>query len=237
MIEILIADDNAILAQQLSNNLTKEKDFKILKISKNGKEAIEDYLSLNLDVLILDLDMPIMNGLEVINYLSNLPSVSDSKDIIVLSGYDYFRSEISNTQKVKYVLKRNTDNNNLLFELIREIKQDQKYKPSFKKDVEKFFNNLNMKSYNKGTLYLKTAMEIVYYTNNEYFNISNLTREIALRNNIPYNHNIQSNMDKTVDSIYKKHCNKETLENIFKTDYQLSTKEFIVRSIDYINKN
>ena len=34
MIDVLIADDSAVQAEQLSNVLSKEKDFKILKISK-----------------------------------------------------------------------------------------------------------------------------------------------------------------------------------------------------------
>lgn len=236
MIEILIADDNAILAQQLSNSLTREKDFKVLKISKNGKEAINDYLSLKPDVLILDLDMPIMNGLEVIDYLTNLQSVSDRKDIIVLSGSDFFRSELSNPQKVKYILKRNTDNS-LLFELIREIKDEQRYKPTFKSDLEELFTNLNLKSYNKGTKYLKYAIEIVYYDNTDDINISNVTHKIALHNNIPHNNTIQSNIDKAVDSIFSKHSNSEILENVFFTSSKISTKEFITRVINYIDCN
>lgn len=236
MIEILIADDNAILAQQLSNSLTKEKDFKVLKISKNGKEAIKDYLSLKPDVLILDLDMPIMNGLEVIDYLTNLQSVSDRKDIIVLSGSEFFRSELSNPQKVKYILKRNTDNS-LLFELIREIKDEQRYKPTFKSDLEELFSNLNLKSYNKGTKYLKYAIEIVYYDNADDINISNVTHKIALHNNIPHTNTIQSNIDKAVDSIFNKHSNSEILENVFFTSSKISTKEFITRVINYIDCN
>ena len=34
MIDVLIADDNAVQTEQLSSVLSKEKDFKILKISK-----------------------------------------------------------------------------------------------------------------------------------------------------------------------------------------------------------
>ncbi len=236
MIEILIADDNAILAQQLSNTLTKEKDFKILKISKNGNEAIEDYLSLNPDVLILDLDMPVMNGFEVIEYLSKLPVVSTKEDIIVLSSYDYFRSEISNTKKVKYVLKRNNENN-ILFDLIREIKTDQNYKPTFKNDLSNLLLTLNLKPYNKGTKYLKKAIEIVYYNNNDDINISNITHQIALHNKIKHTNTIQSNIDKAVNSVYSKYSSKETLNDIFSTTYQLSTKEFISRVITYIDNN
>ena len=237
MIEILVVDDNAILAQQLSNTLTKEKDFKVLKICKNGKEAIDDYLNLQPDALILDLDMPVMNGLEVIDYLTNIPSVSNKKDIIVMSGSDFFRSELSNPQKVKYILKRNNENYNFLFELIREIKQEQKYKPSFRDDLSDLFVSLNMKPYNKGTKYLKKAIEIIYYGDINDINISNITQQIASNDKIKHTNTIQSNIDKTVNSIYKKHSSKEIVNNIFSTTDQLSTKDFINRVITYIDKN
>ena len=65
MIDILIADDNAVLTEQLSKILSREKDFRILKVSKDGVEALSDYFSLKPTVFILDLNLPKMSGIQI----------------------------------------------------------------------------------------------------------------------------------------------------------------------------
>ena len=84
MIDVLIADDSAVQTEQLSNVLSKEKDFKVLKISKDGMEALSDYISLKPTAFILDLNMPKMSGLDIINELSNETNFDSKKNIIVI---------------------------------------------------------------------------------------------------------------------------------------------------------
>ena len=67
MVKIMIADDNRESAQQLCYLLTKEENFKVINISTDGIEALQSYKRLNPDVLLLDLDMPKLNGLELLN--------------------------------------------------------------------------------------------------------------------------------------------------------------------------
>ena len=131
MIDILIADDDAVQTEQLSNVLSKEEDFRVLKISKDGIEAFNDYMKLKPTVFLLDLDMPKMNGLEVIEKLSE-NSIFDSKtNIIVLSGSALFRSQISNPQKIKWIFTKPFINEDLIKE-IREIYNEEYLKENFK---------------------------------------------------------------------------------------------------------
>lgn len=109
MIDILIADDNDTQSKQISNVLSKEKDFKILKISRDGIETLEDYITLKPSVLILDLDMPKINGLDVIEQLSNDTNFDSRKNIIVVSGSTLFRSQICNPKKIKWIFTKPFD--------------------------------------------------------------------------------------------------------------------------------
>jgi DNA-binding NarL/FixJ family response regulator len=73
---ILIVDDNAFIRHMLCE-LFSEADFEVCGEANNGKEAIAKALELYPDLIVLDLAMPIMNGLEAARELKQLmPTVS-----------------------------------------------------------------------------------------------------------------------------------------------------------------
>ena len=86
MSRVLIADDNKNMTLTFSNFLTKEKNIEIIGIVNNGIDALNTYFEKKPDVLLLDLDMPKMNGLEVIEKLSNDVQEKKKNNIIVISG-------------------------------------------------------------------------------------------------------------------------------------------------------
>jgi len=63
-ITILIADDQPLLRQALRNLLEKYEDFKIIAEAGNGEEAVQLATELIPDVVIMDIAMPKLNGLE-----------------------------------------------------------------------------------------------------------------------------------------------------------------------------
>ena len=62
-IRILLADDNRSILADLREELSSE--FKILGAAENREEAIRAVLQLDPDVLILDITMPVLNGIQV----------------------------------------------------------------------------------------------------------------------------------------------------------------------------
>ena len=73
---ILIADDNAYVRQALCQVFKREADFEICGEAENGKEAIAKALELHPDLIVLDLSMPIMNGLDAARELKQvMPTV------------------------------------------------------------------------------------------------------------------------------------------------------------------
>ncbi len=61
---ILIADDREAIRKQVSLILSARPDMEVCAEASNGKEAVEKTRELNPDLVILDITMPVMNGLD-----------------------------------------------------------------------------------------------------------------------------------------------------------------------------
>jgi two-component system, chemotaxis family, protein-glutamate methylesterase/glutaminase len=68
-VRILIVDDSAFVRKALSTMLQSEPDFEIVGVANNGKEAVEKASELKPDIITMDVEMPIMNGLEALKII------------------------------------------------------------------------------------------------------------------------------------------------------------------------
>src|SRR6266851_5369780 len=81
---ILVADYNAFVRQRLCGLFSREADFEVCGEAENGREAIEEAQELHPDLILLDLSMPVMNGLDSARALTRLmPEVP----VIMYSAY------------------------------------------------------------------------------------------------------------------------------------------------------
>ena len=85
-VRILVADDHPIFRDGLRKLLEAEKDFKVIGEASDGGEAVEMAQQLKPDVLLLDLAMPRVPGLEALRQLRN--SVEDIKVILLTAAID-----------------------------------------------------------------------------------------------------------------------------------------------------
>jgi CheY-like chemotaxis protein len=69
---ILVADDNPMIRKMLCRLFEIEEDYDICAEAENGKEAIELALQHRPDLIILDLAMPVLNGLETARELKKI---------------------------------------------------------------------------------------------------------------------------------------------------------------------
>lgn len=72
MINILIADDHQILIDGIRAILESDKKLKVIATAQNGLEVLEVLKSKSADVLLLDLQMPKMDGLETLEHVTKL---------------------------------------------------------------------------------------------------------------------------------------------------------------------
>lgn len=71
MIKVLIADDSAFMRLSIDKMLSREPEFKVVGFCNDGEEVISKIMELKPDVLTLDIEMPKMNGLLVLEKIMN----------------------------------------------------------------------------------------------------------------------------------------------------------------------
>src|SRR5204863_5249518 len=82
---VLLVDDHALLRTGVANIINQEPDLHVVAEAGNGVEAIEAYERHHPDVTLLDLRMPVMEGVEVVRQIRG----RDPKArVIVLTTYD-----------------------------------------------------------------------------------------------------------------------------------------------------
>jgi DNA-binding NarL/FixJ family response regulator len=69
---VLIVDDNPIVRQALCELFTREGDFNVCGEAENGREAVERAQELQPALIVTDLSMPVLNGLEEARVLKKL---------------------------------------------------------------------------------------------------------------------------------------------------------------------
>ena len=82
-IRILLADDHELLRLGLSTLLQFQKDMEIVGCAENGEDALEKTRQLKPDVVVMDLMMPVMNGVEATQRI--LAELPDTKIMLLTS--------------------------------------------------------------------------------------------------------------------------------------------------------
>ena len=82
-IKVLIVDDSVLIRRLIARALEAEKDFKVVGNAANGQEALSLVRSLRPDVVTMDVEMPVLNGLEAVASLMRSTPVP----VVMLSAH------------------------------------------------------------------------------------------------------------------------------------------------------
>lgn len=95
----LIVDDEQPAHLVITSHLSKFEELCLVDSAFNGKEALQYINQSNYDIIFLDIEMPMINGLDVLQSLSQKPAV------IITTAYSNFAFEAYQFDAVDYLLK------------------------------------------------------------------------------------------------------------------------------------
>lgn len=103
-IRVLLVDDHTILRQGLRRLFESEKGFEVVGEARDGREAVERAKEINADVIVMDLAMPALNGLDATRRI--LKAKPEAK-ILILSMYldDDYVTQALEAGVVGYIMK------------------------------------------------------------------------------------------------------------------------------------
>jgi DNA-binding NarL/FixJ family response regulator len=118
MIRVVIVDDQRMMRELLKEYVTVAPDINVIGSASNGKEALEEIRTLKPDVVLMDIEMPVMDGLTTTRMLGNQGSTA--KILVVSANYDdkYLAQALRNGAQ-GYLLK--TTSPTELIEAIRGV--------------------------------------------------------------------------------------------------------------------
>lgn len=126
--KLLIVDDEKLICEWLEYSIKTINSFEIIGIANNGLEALSLYHNTQPDIIVTDLKMPVMDGLELVE---KIRKENDWVQIIILSAYSEFNlaREALRIGANEYILKTEM-NNEILEEILikaqKNLTQTQK---------------------------------------------------------------------------------------------------------------
>jgi DNA-binding NarL/FixJ family response regulator len=116
---ILIVDDNPYVRVALRDHLERNTNWRVCGQAENGKIAVEKVKSLHPDVVILDLQMPVMNGLEAAWEIS---AVAPGTEMIMFTMYGSDQlAKDARAAGIRNVVSKSMGNAEHLLEVLRNL--------------------------------------------------------------------------------------------------------------------
>lgn len=163
---VLVADDNREFCDLLAQYLQSQTDFKLVGVAQNGRQVIELVQSENPDVVVLDIIMPHLDGIGVLEQLNGLGLAKRPRVIMLTAfGQESIAQRVVSLGADYYILK--PFDLAVLAKRIRQIASGQTVKPaaaegrSLDVEVTEVLHEIGIPAHIKGYLYLREAICLV----------------------------------------------------------------------------
>jgi len=119
-ITVILADDHTVVRQGLRALLEAEEDMSVVGEAENGRQAVQMAKRLEPDVVVMDIAMPLLNGLEATRQVSR---ESPKSKVLILSSYsdDEYVQQLTDAGASGYLVKQTAAQD--LVAAIREAKK------------------------------------------------------------------------------------------------------------------
>jgi len=104
-ISVLLADDHTVVRQGLRALLEAEEDMSVVGEAENGRQAVNMAKRLQPDVVVMDIAMPTLNGLEATRQINK---ESRKSKVLILSSYsdDEYVQQLTDAGAIGYLVKQ-----------------------------------------------------------------------------------------------------------------------------------
>lgn len=164
MIRTLIADDNLQYSKSIINSVvSKISETKVDCITTDGIETIEAISKNSFDLVLLDLQMPKINGIEIIEEIKKLNMIKTPKVIIITGDLSLAQYASINGIVCDVILKPESVDS--IYEKILRVVNKIRYETNYDLVKRKVIEDLQKIGYNfkhKGSRYIIEAIMYVY---------------------------------------------------------------------------
>ena len=173
-IEVLLVDDNKDFCNLLEEFLNQQDEFNVAAIAHDGVEALEEIEEHDFDVLVLDVIMPQLDGIGVLEEVKEKGLKDEFKTIMLTAfgqedltqqvvelGADYYILKPFDLDKlasrIKQVMEPASNNGNHDY----IIKKEDQQRVNIEERVTEIMHNIVVPAHIKGYLYLRQAITMV----------------------------------------------------------------------------
>lgn len=157
-ITVVLADDHIIVREGMCSLLKSETDIKVVAQAKDGRETVNLVLSLRPDVVVMDIAMPLLNGMEATRQIL---AAAPATRVLILSAYsdDAYVEHVMALGAAGYLLKQSTSST--LAESIRQVHRGRTcITPSISKHLKRRGKNRSVDESAKQSDVLLTSREL-----------------------------------------------------------------------------
>src|SRR5690606_20320151 len=104
-IRVMIADDNREFCQLLAEYLQSQEDMELVGVAHDGKEALDLLAMQDCDILLLDIIMPYLDGIGVLENLSRGGRPKPATILLTAFGQENISQQMANLGASYYILK------------------------------------------------------------------------------------------------------------------------------------
>lgn len=102
---VLIVDDEPLARSRLRDLLAERDDVVVVGESANGQAAVVDTARLDADILLLDVQMPAMNGFDVVDAIADTAQEFRGPIVIFVTAYDHYAVQAFDAMALDYLRK------------------------------------------------------------------------------------------------------------------------------------
>ena len=126
-ISVLVVDDHNLMREGIRSLLSLQKDMEVVAEAANGQDALDKVASLQPDVVLMDIAMPVMNGLEAVKRMAEEGGLAKA---LMLSQYDDPESVLASSEAGAWGFVPKSSASKYLVDGIRSVSQGKPFMPS-----------------------------------------------------------------------------------------------------------